>query len=72
MFDQIIVSKSLINGPSTFRIDKDSFKVFHPPFLLIPDKNYLGMKPFSTFYGFRYQGGFSDHLPVMVDVKLLE
>ena len=72
MFDQIIVSKSLIRGTSTYRIDKDSFQVFHPSFLLIPDKNYLGVKPFSTFYGFNYQGGFSDHLPVMVDIKFSE
>jgi len=69
MFDQIIVSKSLIRGLSTYRIDKDSFQVFHPSFLLIQDKNYLGLKPFSTFYGFKYMGGFSDHLPVMVDIK---
>lgn len=69
MFDQIIVSRSLIRDRSTFRIDKDSFQVFHPSFLLTQDKNYLGLKPFSTFYGFSYRGGFSDHLPVMVDLK---
>ncbi|MEA1896100.1 MAG: endonuclease [Bacteroidota bacterium] len=72
MFDQIIVSKSLISETSAYRIDKDSFQVFHPSFLLVQDKNYLGLKPFSTFYGFSYQGGFSDHLPVMVDIKFSE
>ena len=69
MFDQIIVTKSLTRDTSVFRIDKDSFQVFGPSFLLVQDQNYLGYKPFPTFHGFNYQGGFSDHLPVMVDLK---
>ena len=36
------------------------------PFLLEKDKKYGGVKPFRTFLGPRYLGGFSDHLPLVV------
>ena len=36
------------------------------PFLLQEDKKYGGVKPLRTFNGFRYQRGFSDHLPLVV------
>lgn len=38
------------------------------PFLLEADKTHGGNKPFRTFYGPRYNGGFSDHLPVWVRI----
>lgn len=36
------------------------------PFLLEEDKKYGGLKPFRTYNGYRYQRGFSDHLPLVV------
>ena len=36
------------------------------PFLLEEDKKYGGFKPFRTYNGYRYQRGFSDHLPLVV------
>lgn len=44
--------------------------LFDREFLLMPDERYLGNKPFRTFYGARYLGGYSDHLPVYIDVKI--
>lgn len=38
--------------------------ILSAPFLLEPDKTHGGSKPFRTFYGPRYNRGFSDHLPV--------
>ncbi|MCD4735583.1 MAG: hypothetical protein K8R53_06035, partial [Bacteroidales bacterium] len=32
------------------------------------DDKYLGIKPFRTFSGPRYIGGFSDHLPVFIKI----
>lgn len=43
--------------------------LFDRSFLLMPDERYLGWKPFRTFYGARYLGGYSDHLPVYVDIE---
>ena len=39
------------------------------PFLLEEDKKYGGVKPLRTFNGYRYQRGFSDHLPLVVRLK---
>jgi endonuclease/exonuclease/phosphatase family metal-dependent hydrolase len=60
VFDQIIVSQSLMKGP--FRVE--GMSVVGLPFLLEKDEAYSGVKPFRTFIGPKYNGGFSDHLPV--------
>ncbi|MDA3927791.1 MAG: hypothetical protein PF541_02455, partial [Prolixibacteraceae bacterium] len=67
LIDQIIVSGNLLSsdGLST---SQESFKVFKAPFLMEKDKNYLGQKPFRTYLGFKYNNGFSDHLPVVLDL----
>lgn len=41
--------------------------IFAPGFLLTKDKTWRGVRPFRTYYGFKYEGGFSDHLPLTVD-----
>lgn len=43
-------------------------EIFAPDYLLVEDKRYLGTKPFRTYSGMRYQGGYSDHLPVIVNI----
>jgi hypothetical protein len=42
--------------------------VFEADYLLENDEKYLGKQPFRTYLGMKYQGGFSDHLPVFVDL----
>jgi len=39
------------------------------PFLLEEDKKYGGVKPLRTFNGYRYQRGFSDHLPLVLRLR---
>lgn len=43
--------------------------IFSPDFLLEEDKSYLGKKPRRSYIGPRYNGGLSDHLPVIVLLK---
>ncbi|MCM1169653.1 MAG: endonuclease [Bacteroides sp.] len=50
-------------------IDRGRAFLFDRNFLLMPDERYLGQKPFRTFYGAAYLGGYSDHLPVYIDLK---
>lgn len=38
------------------------------PFLLQTDKNGMGLHPYRSFLGNYYQGGFSDHLPLILDL----
>lgn len=63
MIDQVIVSGNLA-------VSNAKFRVFRPDFLLKYDGKYPGPAPFSTYSGYRYQGGFSDHLPVLLDFNL--
>jgi predicted extracellular nuclease len=66
--DQILVSEDLIDSENGLFVKKDGFKIFCEDFLLKRDPKYPGETPLSTFYGYRYQGGFSDHLPVVIDL----
>ena len=43
-------------------------EAFRPAFLLEEDKTYLGVKPRRTHIGPRYNGGASDHLPIIADI----
>jgi len=68
-FDHIIVSGNLLL-PGSIRIARDSIIVHSPAFLLEEDGPYGGVKPFRTFSGYSYQEGFSDHLPVYIDLQV--
>lgn len=70
MIDQIIVSDFLLKSGSGLSTDISSIRIFKPEFLLKSDPKYAGSRPFSTYLGYRYQGGFSDHLPVLLDLML--
>ncbi len=68
ILDQLIVSGSLLEGrEKTFTTMEHAF-IYKAPFLMKPDDTYLGEKPFRTFTGFKYNGGYSDHLPVFIDL----
>ena len=70
MIDQVIVSRKLLSQKEKLFTETHLFKIFSPDFLLKKDPKYPGFTPFSTYRGFKYQGGFSDHLPVILDLKV--
>jgi exonuclease III len=67
LFDHLIVSGLLLNVENRFYTDESRADVVRFPFLLMEDEKYGGVRPFRTYYGIKYGGGFSDHLPVYVD-----
>ena len=69
IFDQIIVSGSLLSANSGIYTKPENAKILALPFLLEQDLKFGGQKPFRTYYGFSYNGGFSDHLPVMLQLN---
>ena len=71
IIDQFIVSGNLIMAERNIQVKQNSIKIFQAPFLLEEDKHYFGTKPFRTNQGPRYLGGFSDHLPIQVDLVIL-
>jgi hypothetical protein len=70
LIDQIIVSSSMLYSKKGLTANANGAHIFNAPFLLMEDNTYFGEKPFRTYLGPRYQGGFSDHLPVYFDIYL--
>jgi len=67
-FDQFVVSGALMKGSSGLKVNDGNVRIFRSPFLLEEDNTYFGEKLNRTYSGPRYNGGFSDHLPVRVDL----
>ncbi|MEI6061608.1 MAG: endonuclease [Bacteroidota bacterium] len=62
--DHMIISRPLLS-----KTNPHSLHIFDAPFLLQDDEVWFGKKPFRTYYGAKYIGGFSDHLPIYMDLK---
>ena len=61
--DQFYVS-STIDSISNARI-------YDAEWIQETDEKYLGLRPKRCYIGFKYQNGFSDHLPIILDIQLL-
>ncbi len=68
VIDQFIVNGALLRKESGIYIDGFEAHIFNADFLLEKDEKYYGHKPFRTNLGPRYHGGFSDHLPIYLDL----
>jgi endonuclease/exonuclease/phosphatase family metal-dependent hydrolase len=68
IIDQIILSGNLLDSDHSLHASSDSAYIYAPGFLLEEDKVHFGKQPFRTYDGFKYSGGFSDHLPVFIDL----
>jgi predicted extracellular nuclease len=70
MLDQIIVSGNLLSGSNSFKVLPHTATIFSRHFMLTEDKTNGGKRPRKTFNGMKYESGYSDHLPVIVDFKV--
>jgi predicted extracellular nuclease len=68
--DQIIVSNHLVNAQNALHVTEKKATIFQADFLLTDDRTHGGKRPKKTFNGWRYEGGYSDHLPVYVDFSM--
>lgn len=68
MFDQIIVSTSLLTGKNGLKLSSPDQTVFKQDWMLYQPKE-GSARPSRTASGGRYYGGYSDHLPVMVRIQ---
>ncbi len=64
--DQFMVSLSLLEANSGWSVDETSAIICRMPFLLEDDPSLPGDRPFRTFIGPRFHGGYSDHLPILL------
>jgi predicted extracellular nuclease len=70
ILDHLIVSGKLLDSSARFHTDGRHAGVVRLPFLFVEDEKFGGLQPFRTYNGMRYQGGYSDHLPVRADFEL--
>jgi hypothetical protein len=68
IFDQFIVSGHLLGKHDEMVIADEGARAFDEPFLMQEDPVYLGKKLNRTYVGPRHTGGFSDHLPIYLDL----
>ncbi len=66
MLDQIILSGNLVRSGK--QLNYVSSTIFQADWMMYKDEKY-GISPSRTFGGDRYFGGYSDHLPIFVDLK---
>ena len=66
-FDLVLVSSTLLWDPACC-VSQEGFRIFSAAYLLEDDPVWLGTRPYRTYLGYRYHGGFSDHLPVYIDL----
>lgn len=69
VLDQIIVNRSLLDS-SRIQVKEAKANIFRSSFLLEEDRTNGGERPFRTYLGPRYVGGYSDHLPVWMDLNI--
>jgi predicted extracellular nuclease len=68
MLDQFIVSGSILKPNNNILTCNQCLHIGEFSFLLKEDEKFGGFKPFRTYLGPAYKGGFSDHLPVYLDL----
>lgn len=67
LIDHFIVHPDLLKEDSPLRL-KDP-RIVCLPFMMTEDATHQGDRPYRSYYGYRYEGGYSDHLPIIVDLK---
>lgn len=66
--DHVLVSDALRKSDGRVGLKDSMARIADFPFLLQRDEKYGGWKPFRTYLGPRYLGGYSDHLPLVLDL----
>lgn len=69
VLDQFILSGALLSKQKNLYTTVDGAHIYNASFLLEKDETGVGFKPYRTYMGFRYSGGYSDHLPPYLDMR---
>ncbi len=69
LFDQIIITQSMLKKNETATYIDKSARIFRAEYLFNKDGQYKG-QPFRTFSMGKFINGYSDHLPVFILLKL--
>ena len=69
MFDQMLISSGMLSGDGV-KVTAPRLTIHYDQQLLFYDKGRSMYRPNRTYTGKRYHGGFSDHLPVYVQLNM--
>lgn len=70
--DQILTNGCLLDSTSSCYTNIDDGHAYSADFLMDYDPKHGGQKPFRTYSGWTYLGGISDHLPIYIDLNIIE
>ena len=70
ILDQMIVNGYMLKGNKRIKVNYKDAGIITYPFLLEEDDRYGGDIPSRTYWGKKYHGGYSDHLPVLLKLKI--
>ena len=70
--DQFIVNREWLEASdgSSANLRVSDPRSFSLPFMLVDDDSHLGHRPLRSYYGYQYEGGYSDHLPILLDLEI--
>ncbi|UTW63904.1 endonuclease [bacterium SCSIO 12741] len=70
VLDQVVVSAPMLTKSKGLVVRNKQAQIFSAPFLIERDEKHGGTKVYRTYIGMKYHGGYSDHLPVFIDLKV--
>ena len=44
-------------------------RIYDAEWIQETDEKYMGLRPKRTYNGYHYQNGYSDHLPIILEIK---
>ena len=68
VLDQFWVNDGLSQPESGMWVD--GADVLALPFMLTEDATHMGHRPLRSYYGNKYEGGYSDHLPIILNLHI--
>ena len=68
VLDQIIIPQHMLTDSSSIHTTMNAAQIFKANYLLETEKDGVGQTPNRTYIGFQYHGGYSDHLPIYLDL----
>ena len=67
VFDQFIVSKNLLTSNNSYYVKNSAAHIYNPKWIMFEHNKY-GWIPNRTYANGKWVGGYSDHLPVYLDI----
>ncbi len=70
IIDQFLVSGNLLDNKNSTSVRNQTAQIFDMDFLIVEGAT-GATRPFRTYQGPKYLGGYSDHLPILMDLTLV-